>query len=88
MAIIIPEDWRKDLIASATKYSAARGIKLTTLGGIIVKDGDFFSLLEKGGSCKVDTYIKVRRWFKENPVRSSVGNLQRIGINASQIICK
>lgn len=66
------ENWRQEMLDKAVEEAEARNIAVTTLGGIIVNDADFFPDIESGKrSCTMKTYEKVMGWFQENTKKRS-----------------
>jgi hypothetical protein len=54
-----------EMIAAASAYCSVAGIKMTTLGRLIMNDGEFFENLEKANNCTIKTYRKVMRELRE-----------------------
>lgn len=54
------------LLDKANRYCEKHRIALSTLGRLIVNDGKFFLNLRSGKSCRIDTYHRVKSWFKDN----------------------
>lgn len=59
-------NWRQEMFDTAKACAKERGIKITTLGGIIVNDADFFPKIKAGKNVTTDTCEKVMNWFSEN----------------------
>lgn len=59
-------NWRQQMFETAKACAKERGIKITTLGGIIVNDADFFPKIKAGKNVTTDTCEKVMAWFEEN----------------------
>ena len=55
-----------DLIEISKKYTHARKISLARLGFLAVKDGKFFSRLEKGSSCTLRTARRVIQYLSDS----------------------
>lgn len=63
---MIDENWRDEVLELAQKYCEEQGIMLTTLGGRIVNDADFFPHLKNGGGCTADKLVQVMNWLNDN----------------------
>lgn len=59
-------DYRAQLSALVERYTEATGRSAARVGTIILNQSSFFLRIGDGGSCSVDTYLKVKRWFADN----------------------
>ena len=59
-------DYRHNLIVLAERMGAARGISEARVANLAGCDGNFFSRLRKGRSCRVDTMLRLAQYFSDN----------------------
>ena len=74
-----------DLIKISKKYTHAKKISLSRLGFLAVKDGKFFSRLEKGSSCTLRTARRVIQYLSDRwpPGLKWPSDIQRPPISSS-----
>lgn len=53
------------LLSLAQLWAAARGLSLSRLGFLVVRDGNFFERLGGGGSCTITTFEKFLAYFRD-----------------------
>lgn len=59
-------DYRDQLLCLARRYCEARNLSEARIATIILNRGAFFAHIRGGASCSVDTFLKVKRWFRDN----------------------
>lgn len=59
-------DYRQELLSYALDYCANNGMKISTLGRLIMNDGKFFDRIQNGGGCTFDSYLRIKSWFAAN----------------------
>lgn len=64
--IMIPQNWRENILGLAKKACDAHNISLATLGNKIFNDADFFPSIKEGRNCGMNTYFKAIAWFDKN----------------------
>lgn len=56
-------DYRSRLALVAKTYADATELSVARVATLACKDGKFFTRLQKGGGCTVDTYEATLQWF-------------------------
>lgn len=59
-------DYRSQLVSLAETYSAAVGLSEARIANLAKCDSRFFERMREGKGCRVDTMIRVIRFFSEN----------------------
>lgn len=58
-------DYRSQLATLAQVYAAATKRSISRVATLAAGSGVFFDRLNAGGSCSVDTYLSVKKWFSD-----------------------
>jgi hypothetical protein len=53
------------LLSLAELWAAARGLSVSRLGNLVVRDGNFFERVAAGRSCTITTFEKFVAYFRE-----------------------
>lgn len=59
-------DYREQLLVLAGAFSAATGKSEARIANLTAGSGMFFVNIRNGKTCTVDTFLSVKRWFRDN----------------------
>ena len=57
---------KQNLVRLSALYAAHEGITHWAVSVRLMKKGDFFSKLDKGGDCRTNTYERAMQWFSDH----------------------
>lgn len=80
------ENYRTELLSLVDSFCELTGMTREYVAGKVVKDRRFFSNIEDGSGCTVETYLRVKQWLEDNMPLTAKETKRKNRITAAEAI--